>query len=117
MQAKDLEGRFKIIGTNSTPEESTYKGMLTLTLNSEGWLEALWEVGGSQTQFGSGFYKNGLLVLNFEYVGEDGLPYYGVVAYKCLDADTLDGIWSEDFGDPLHVGTEKAYRIKENLLN
>jgi len=42
-----------------------------------------------------------------------------VVVYRCISSDILDGFWSEKYGDPLYMGTERCFRIKDanELLN
>ena len=42
--------------------------------------------------------------------------YKGVVVYKCISKDILDGFWSEKHANPLYLGKERCFRIKENQL-
>jgi hypothetical protein len=56
-------------------------------------------------------------VINFQYVGENSTIYKGVVVYRCITKDILDGFWSEEFGDPKYIGTEQCFRIKNEITN
>ncbi len=58
-------------------------------------------------------------MINFCYLGEDENTFKGVVVYRCISNDILDGFWSEEYGDPLHLGTERCFRIKnqKELVN
>ena len=42
--------------------------------------------------------------------------YKGVVVYKCLNKDILEGFWSEEKGNPKFIGSENCFRIKKNTL-
>jgi len=114
MQLSELVGQFSIIGNNQDEGDSTYKGILTLTLNAQGRIKALWKINGDQVQKGTGFFKDNILVINFNYEGEDQKTYKGVAVYRCLTKDLLDGFWSEKYGDPLFLGTERCFRIKND---
>ncbi|SDW85412.1 hypothetical protein SAMN05444411_102314 [Lutibacter oricola] len=119
MNIKDITGSFNIIGNNQDASGNNYKGTLTLKLDLNNRIQATWLISNSQEQIGSGFFKENILVINFSYQGEDNEPYYGVVVYKCLSPDILEGFWSEEFGDPKFLGEEKCFRIKDEnqLLN
>lgn len=113
----DLIGNYLIEGVNQNEEESRYQGSLNLSLRSDGRLDAVWKIGANQIQYGVGFFKNEMLVINFQYEGDDDSKYTGVVAYTCVSVDVLHGIWSEEAGDPTYVGVEKAHKIKTEFLN
>lgn len=112
MQITDLAGQFSIIGSNQDNSNASYKGTLTLSVNSEGRIIAKWLISGDQLQRGTGFFKDNILVINFNYIGEDDQTYKGVIVYKCLTEDILEGFWSEKHGDPSCLGIEKAFRIR-----
>ncbi len=111
MEVQDLVGSYLIKGTNQQQDQQTvYKGVLKLSLDSNLRIAAEWIIGQAQ-QYGSGFFKNDILVLNFHYTTIDQRVFKGVAVYKCIDQNTLDGFWSEKYGDPLYLGTEYATRI------
>ena len=118
MIIEDLIGTYNITGTNQDASDNTYKGTLTLTIDAN-TISAKWWINNEQEQVGTGFLKDNMLHINFSYQGEDNLTYTGEVVYRCVSNDLLEGIWSETYGDPLYVGTERCYRIKkqEELLN
>ncbi len=119
MTIKDLVGEYTIIGSNQNSEENTYKGTLSLSLDNNNRIIAKWIINNDQEQYGSGFFKDSILVINFNYLGENQTIYKGVVVYRCINKDILDGFWSEKHGNPLYLGEERCFRIKnENeLLN
>ncbi|MDV7187428.1 hypothetical protein R3X25_09060 [Lutibacter sp. TH_r2] len=119
MQIQDLVGTYNIIGSNQDNSDINYKGKLTLELDLNNRILAKWLIHKDQEQIGSGFFKNNILVINFSYLGEDNETYKGVVVYKCLSPNILEGFWSEEFGDPLYLGEERCFRIKDEkeLLN
>lgn len=113
MEIKDLVGKFHFKGKNQ--EENSvfsYEGILTLSLDDTNRILAKWHIGDHQQQ-GTGFFKNDILVINFNYIGEDQRIYKGVAVYQCIDANTLDGFWSEKHGDPRYLGAEYCTRIPE----
>jgi hypothetical protein len=116
MIVEDLIGNFSIIGSNQDAEEHTYKGILSLNLDSNNRIVAKWVINKSQEQFGTGFFKDNILVINFNYKSDDDTIYNGVVVYKCITKDILDGFWSEEYGDPRYLGEERCFRIKQNDL-
>lgn len=116
MTVQDLIGEFQIIGSNQNEDEKTYKGTLSLTLDENNRIIAKWLINKSQQQFGTGFFKNNILVINFNYQGDENSIYKGVVVYRCISKDILDGFWSEEFGNPLFLGEERCFRIKKNEL-
>lgn len=119
MIVKDLVGTYNIIGSNQEATKNTYKGTLTLSLDSNNRIIAKWCINNEQEQIGTGFFKNNILVINFSYQSEEETTYKGVVVYQCISDSILDGFWSEKHGDPAYLGTERCFKIKEKqeLLN
>ncbi|TXD51164.1 MULTISPECIES: hypothetical protein [unclassified Polaribacter] len=117
MKIEDLIGKFSIIGNNQDEEEDSYKGTLTLSLDENNRIIAKWLIHKMQEQLGTGFFHSNILVINFNYKGVENKIYKGVVVYKCLTADILEGFWSEKFGDPKFLGKENCFRIKNELIN
>lgn len=113
MNIEDLVGTFSIIGSNQDASENTYKGTLTLAPDANNRILAKWLINGEQTQTGSGFFKDNILVINFSYLGEEENTFKGVVVYRCISNNILDGFWSEEYGDPLYLGSERCFRIKD----
>jgi len=119
MNIEDLIGNFQIIGSNQDAEENNYKGILTIAIDSNNRIKAKWLINNEQEQLGTGFFKDDILVINFNYQGEDLKIYKGVAVYRCISKDLLDGFWSEKHGNPLYLGTERCFRIieKKEWLN
>ena len=119
MTVQELVGTFSILGSNQDDSENTYKGELNLSLDENNRVIAKWLINKSQQQFGSGFFKDNTLVINFNYQGDKNTTYYGTVVYKCLTKDILEGFWSEEFGNPKFLGSENCFRINDNhqILN
>lgn len=118
MTIQDLVGDYTIIGNNQDAEEHSYKGVLSLSLDVNNCIIAKWLINDDQEQIGTGFFNDNILVINFKYQGTDKNIYKGVVVYRCISKDILDGFWSEKHGNPLYLGKERCFRIKENeLLN
>ncbi len=119
MTIQDLIGKYTIIGNNQDSEEHSYKGVLSLKLDINNRIIAKWLINNEQEQIGSGFFNDNILVINFNYKGEDNNTYKGVVVYRCISKDILDGFWSEKHGNPLFLGKERCFRIdtNNNLLN
>jgi len=119
MNKEDVIGSYSIIGSNQDASDNSYKGKLTLTLDSSNRIIAKWLINNEQEQIGTGFFKNNILVINFSYQGEDNNTFKGVVVYRCISTDILDGFWSEEYGDPTYLGSERCFRIKDEkkLLN
>jgi hypothetical protein len=113
MNIEELAGNFTIIGSNQDAEENTYKGTLSLTLDSYNRIKAKWIINNEQLQTGTGFFRDNILVINFNYKGENNQIFKGVVVYRCLSKDLLDGFWSEKHGNPLYLGKERCFRIME----
>jgi len=113
MTSKDIIGDFSIIGKNQDASNNTYSGVLSLKLNEDHRIVAKWYINNIQEQFGTGFFKDNILVINFNYISDDKKTYKGVVVYRCLTKDILDGFWSEKHGNPLFLGEERCFRIKE----
>ena len=120
MNINELVGSFKISGNNQDEGGIAYKGILELTLDENNRINAKWLINNSQTQLGTGFFKDNILVINFNYKGDNAETYKGVAVYKCITKDVLDGFWSEKHGNPLYLGSECCYRIgtqKNEMLN
>ena len=119
MTIDQLPGTYNIIGSNQDEEGIAYKGILELALDENNRIKATWLINANQEQFGTGFYKDNILVINFNYRGNDDLTYKGVVVYKCITKDLLDGFWSEKHGNPLYLGEERCYRVntQQQLIN
>ncbi|WP_294332592.1 hypothetical protein [uncultured Chryseobacterium sp.] len=117
MTVHDLVGSYTVQGSNQEATDAvTYHGFLTLSLDENHRILAQWLIGDHE-QHGTGFYKDGILVINFRYEGEDQ-TYKGVAVYRCLTPDVLDGFWSEKHGDPRFLGSEFCVRIKNvGILN
>lgn len=119
MTIEDIIGKYSIMGTNQDENGNSYTGTLHLSLDSNNRIVAVWLINENQQQLGTGFFKDNILVVNFNYIGDDKKTYKGVVVYKCITKDILDGFWSEKHGNPLYLGEERCFRIKEEkeLLN
>ena len=115
MTALDLIGNYSVIGSNQNESKITYKGILSLHIDEYERVIAKWLINNEQKQFGIGFFNNNILVINFNYYGDDKTIYKGTVVYKCINNDNLDGFWKEEYGDPKHLGYEKCSRIKNDL--
>ncbi len=109
----NLVGNYTIIGSNQDETNNTYKGTLTLSVDDNNRIIGKWLINNSQKQFGTGFFKDGILVINFNYQGEDLNSYKGVVVYRCITKDILDGFWSEEFGNPAYLGKERCFKVKD----
>jgi hypothetical protein len=116
MNVEDLVGKFQIIGSNQNDSKETYKGVLSLTLDKNNRIIAKWMIHKSQEQFGLGFFKENILVISFNYQGDENTMYKGTVVYRCISRDILDGFWSEEFGNPLFLGEERCFIIKKMNL-
>ncbi|UWY27354.1 hypothetical protein [Flavobacterium sp. TR2] len=112
MTVQDLVGTFSISGSNQEESnEITYKGVLTLALDQNNRIKAHWVIN-SHLQKGTGFFKDNILVINFNYKGDDSKTYKGVAVYRCITKDVLDGFWSEKHGNPLYLGSEHCLRME-----
>lgn len=117
MTVHDLAGIYSIEGSNQEKSSlPAYHGILTLSVDKNNRIIAQWMIGDHQ-QNGTGFYKDQILVINFNYVGDDHAIYKGVAVYRCLNKDVLDGFWSEKHGNPLYLGSEYCVRIQNSILN
>ncbi|MCB4809039.1 hypothetical protein LG651_12340 [Tamlana sp. 62-3] len=116
MNIEDLIGEFSVIGNNQNAEKTEYKGTLTLNLDENNRVLARWVIGKEQEQKGTGFFKNNILVINFNYADEQNNIYKGVVVYKCLSKDILEGFWSEKHGNPLFLGEERCFKMNNSYL-
>ena len=119
MTINDLLGKYTIIGSNQDDEAAAYKGTLELALDANNRVNAKWLINNNQKQSGTGFFKDHILVINFSYAGDNEKTYKGVVVYKCITKDLLEGFWSEKHGDPTYLGSERCFRIgtQSELLN
>lgn len=115
MKSKDILGHYSVSGSNQDSEGNSYKGTLTVTLDQNNRIEARWFINQDQIQKGTGFFRDNILVINFNYEGEDHTIFKGVAVYRCITPDILDGFWSEKHGNPLYLGTERCLRITEVL--
>jgi len=113
MTILDLVGTYTIIGKNQEETDLNYTGTLTLSVDANNRIEAKWLINKEQEQVGTGFFKDQILVINFNYQGEDKYLYKGIVVYRCISKDILDGFWSEKHGNPLYLGEERCFRLKE----
>lgn len=111
MTIQELVGHYSIEGTNQDDSGSAYCGVLSLSLDFNQRIVAKWTIG-EHTQTGTGFFKDDILVLNFRYEDDQGKVYKGVAVYRCLNANILDGFWSEKQGNPLYLGSEYGVRIQ-----
>ncbi len=113
MTIQDLAGNFSISGSNQDESNQiTYKGILSLSLDKNNRIIAKWVINNLQIQKGQGFFKDNILVINFNYKGDDNKTYKGVAVYRCITKDVLDGFWSEKHGNPLYLGTEHCLRLE-----
>lgn len=113
MTIQDLVGRYAISGSNQDENNDiSYKGVLTLSLDENDRIIAHWLINNTQEQKGKGFFKDNILVINFNYKGDDRKTYKGVAVYRCITRDVLDGFWSEKHGNPLYLGTEHCLRME-----
>ncbi len=112
----DLVGDYSIIGSNQDETDETYKGTLNLTIDNNNRIIAKWLIQNTQKQYGTGFFKDNILVINFNYLSDDNKTYKGVVVYRCISNEILDGFWSEEFGDPAYLGKESCFKIKEKTI-
>ncbi|MGB0895803.1 MAG: hypothetical protein ACPGU9_01965 [Flavobacteriaceae bacterium] len=114
MRVQDLVGEYTIIGKNQDNTDVNYKGVLNLYLDDNFRIIAQWLINGEQKQTGEGFFKDNILVINFNYLGVDFNMYKGVVVYRCLTTGILDGFWSEEYGNPLYLGEERCFKITKD---
>ncbi len=117
MTVYDLEGTYFIEGSNQDDSDELYHGTLHLRVDENQRIIAKWKIGNAE-QNGTGFYKNQILVINFNYETIEHKLYKGVAVYRCINQDQLDGFWSEKHGNPQFLGSEFCTRIRsEDLLN
>lgn len=113
MTVQDLVGSYVLEGKNQDEQGIAYQGMLTLSLDDNNRILAKWTIG-NQIQNGTGFFKDRILIINFNYEGEENMIYKGVAVYRCISPNVLDGFWSEKYGNPLYLGSEYCVRIPKN---
>jgi len=111
MTVQGLAGSYSIQGSNQEETNHiSYHGILTLSLDENNRIIAQWMIGDYE-QNGTGFFRNDILVINFQYKGDNEKIYKGTAVYRCLTKDILDGFWSEKHGDPQYLGSEYCVRI------
>ena len=116
MTVHDFAGAYTIKGSNQEESDRlTYEGILILSVDENSRIVARWIIG-DHLQNGTGFYKDQILVINFNYEGDDHSIYKGVAVYRCPSKDILEGFWSEKHGNPLYLGSEYAVRIQDSSL-
>jgi hypothetical protein len=109
---EDITGEYQISGINQDAERTAYTGILKVSLNENNKIIAHWSINNdSQTMQGTGFYKDNMLVINFNYVGDDANIYKGVAVYRIINTNVLNGFWSEKHGDQKFLGEEQCLRI------
>lgn len=113
MTIQDLIGNYTIVGKNQEDTSLNYTGVLSLSLDVNMRIIAKWLICEEQEQIGTGFFKDNILVINFSYQGDDNTLFKGVAVYRCITNDILDGFWSEKHGNPLYLGEERCFRIKD----
>ncbi|SDG27287.1 hypothetical protein [Epilithonimonas hungarica] len=117
MTIQYLVGNYAVEGSNQDENGISYHGVLTLSLDENNRILARWTIG-DHIQKGTGFFRDDILVINFNYEGDDGKIYKGVAVYRFINQDILDGFWSEKHGDPLYLGSEYCTRIPDtHFLN
>lgn len=117
MEIQELIGQFAIQGSNQ--EESTtvtYRGT-HLAIDHNNRIVAHWQIGKDQEQFGHGFFKDNILVINFYYYGDEEEKLKGIAVYRCITEDILEGFWSEKHGDPLYLGMERCLRLDTSEIS
>ena len=76
MTIQDLIGNYAISGSNQDEsQELTYKGVLSLSLDKNNRVLAHWVINNTQEQNGHGFFKDNILVINFNYKGENNKTF------------------------------------------
>jgi len=114
MTVQDLAGSYTVQGSNQvTDDHFTYQGILSLETDDNNRIIAEWIIG-EHLQTGKGFFKDNILVINFQYQGEENETFKGVAVYRCINTNILDGFWSEKHGDPRFLGSEYCVRISNS---
>ncbi|SIQ58310.1 hypothetical protein SAMN05880574_11729 [Chryseobacterium sp. RU37D] len=118
MTVQELVGSYSVQGSNQEETDYiTYYGLLTLSIDENNRIIAQWMIG-DHIQNGTGFFKDDILVINFNYEGDNQKIYKGVAVYRCINKDILEGFWSEKYGNPLYLGSEYCVRIgNSGILN
>ncbi|WP_405382434.1 hypothetical protein [Maribacter sp. LLG6340-A2] len=119
VSTEQLKGTYHILGFNQNKEASRYSGYLHVTTTGTHRVNAEWIIDGEQTQLGTGFYHNNILVINFSYEGDARKIYKGVVVYRVINKNILNGFWSEKHGNDAYLGIEECRRLNksETLFN
>lgn len=110
MIIQDLVGNYALEGSNQDANGISYHGILTLSLDKDNRILARWNIG-DHIQNGTGFFRDDILVINFNYEDDEAKVYKGVAVYRCISPNILDGFWSEKHGNPLYLGSEYCTRI------
>ncbi|WP_397446231.1 hypothetical protein [Polaribacter sp. R77954] len=117
MKEIDIVGKYTVVGSNQDASDDTYKGELFLSIDDSKRITAKWIINTNQLQLGNGFFKDNILVINFYYKNDDHKIFTGTVVYKCLTKDILEGFWFEEAGNPLYLGYENCFKVKNNIIN
>ena len=75
MNVNDIVGEYHILGNNQDKDATEYGGTLKLSLDYHLKIIAKWNIGNNQEQFGTGFFKDNILVINFSYKGDNDEIY------------------------------------------
>jgi hypothetical protein len=67
MILEKLSGKYTVIGSNQEANSNEYKGILELSIDTNNRIRAKWLINDSQEQFGYGFFKDNILVINFKH--------------------------------------------------
>tara|TARA_B100000787_G_scaffold38546_1_gene27273 strand:- start:1356 stop:1709 length:354 start_codon:yes stop_codon:yes gene_type:complete len=111
MNVNDIVGEYHILGNNQDKDATEYGGTLKLYLDYHLKIIAKWNIGNNQEQFGTGFFKDDILVISFNYIGENDKSFKGTVVYKFLNKDIFDGFWSEKHANQEFLGLERGSRV------
>jgi hypothetical protein len=108
-----IVGSYHLIGKNSSEDETSYVGLLSLHLD-EDQIRATWLVEETDVHYGYGFLHERILILNFMYLSE-GQEYKGIVAYEFLTNEIITGTWTEEMNPK--IGTECGRKLPLEKIN
>jgi hypothetical protein len=108
-----IVGDYHIVGKNSSEDETSYVGLLSLHLD-EDQIRATWLVEETDVHYGYGFLHERILILNFMYLSE-GQEYKGIVAYEFLTNEIITGTWTEEMNPK--IGTECGRKLPLEKIN
>lgn len=114
---EDLIGDYFVLGLNQNEEGTGYIGGLNITLTKDNRIRAKWLIDNVQIQEGTGFFKDNILVINFNYKGEKsnlGKTFKGVVVYQFISGKILKGFWSEKHAEDKCLGFEECRKYEKN---